>query len=224
MLIRATVDSRQPQSAGRRARWFLAAALVSCGAAEADRQAQKPLPPFSSVRDVVRRQFVSITYYEPGDIISESQVEPVFDHLQRMGWRVADRRAILAQMPGDRDFIVKLLRSDQGREFMGRIRQYPMAYDRLDRLAKTPGGRRAVAELMRAKDGFKMNEYMTTSKGGKNLGKFLAKAPKGGKFNTPTGRIYTVDMFLARLQKSYATEQQQRRHQEQLTSTGAPPP
>ena len=45
---------------------------------------------------------------------------------------------------------------------------------------------------------------MTTAPGGKELGKQLSDDPDGKRFNTPTGRIYTVPLLLSRLQESYA--------------------
>jgi hypothetical protein len=40
---------------------------------------------------------------------------------------------------------------------------------------------------------------MTESEGGKNLGRSLQKAPGGKDFNKPTGRVYTLESFLAEL-------------------------
>ena len=51
-----------------------------------------------------------------------------------------------------------------------------------------------------------MIEYMTQSRGGRELGKMLSKAPNGADFNQPTGRIYTLDGLLAQLKKSCQAE------------------
>ena len=61
-------------------------------------------------------------------------------------------------------------------------------------------------EVIRGPGGDEMIEYMTTSKGGKNLGKLLENAPEGNNFNRPTGRIYTAEMLVQALKKSYQEE------------------
>ena len=49
-----------------------------------------------------------------------------------------------------------------------------------------------------------MIDYMTTAPGGKVLGEQLANSPKGANFNGTTGRIYTAEMLLRRLEQSRA--------------------
>lgn len=183
----------------------------SFSAADNTADPEEPLPSFSLVAKTVRRQFVALPDYAPGDIISVSEVEPVFDHLRRMDWQVVDQRSILSQVPGDRDFLVRQLRTEEGREFMQQIKTLPSAYDRLDRLTTLPHGRQTVVDLIRATDGHKMVEYMTTTQGGRNLGRQLGHSPRGKDFNKPTGRIYTVDMLIARLKSSYDAEVERRK-------------
>jgi len=44
---------------------------------------------------------------------------------------------------------------------------------------------------------------MTTTSGGKELGKLLSNNPRTRNFNKPTGRIYTAAMLIARLEESH---------------------
>ena len=78
------------------------------------------------------------------------------------------------------------------------------AYDRLDRLSRLPHGQQTVRDLIRGPDGYKMIEYMTTAPGGKELGNQLSNAPQGKDFNAATGRIYTAEKLLLRLEQSRA--------------------
>lgn len=165
--------------------------------------APKPLPPLSQVEEVTLRHFALLLDYRPGDVIAQSEVEPLFAQLRLHGWTVMDGKAILQQVPADSDFVIRELHSPRGREFMHRISGYPNAYDRLDRLSRLPRGRQTVRDLIRTKGGHEMIEYMTTAPGGTGLGKMLSKAPKGADFNKPTGRIYTVEMLLNRMKESY---------------------
>jgi hypothetical protein len=170
----------------------------------------KPLPEFSWVRECVRRDFSNITDYRPGDILSQSDVTPIFEHLRLMGWDVKEEKGILGQVPQDGDFVVRQLRTEPGRKFMHKISGYPLAYDRLSRLATLPGGRQMVHDLIKGKGGDEMVRYLTTSEGGANLGKMLERTPKGVDFNAPTGRIYTAEQLLQRLKKSYDAERERR--------------
>lgn len=142
--------------------------------------------------------------YRPGDIIAQSEVEPLFAQLKRMGWAVPERKRLLHKVPGDRDFLIRKLRTPRGRKFMRRIADYPGAYDRLDRLSWLPQGKQTVHDLIHKTGGHEMIEYLTTSAGGAALGKMLSRAPKGAHFNEPSGRIYTVEELLARLKRRYA--------------------
>ena len=183
---------------------FFSLALLSCaeGASNPNRQ-KKPLPKFEDAKTMLVRHFQSLPSYQPGGILAKSEVEPIFKHLRQMGWRVADQKAILDQVPADNSFLVRELRTPAGRKFTTHIAKYPDGYDRLDRLSRLPQGKKLVRDFIRGPEGYKMLQYMTETRGGKNMGKLLSKAPKGKNFNKPTGRIYTLDMLLDALKKQY---------------------
>ena len=171
---------------------------------------RKALPKFSDVKETVLRHFELLPDYRPGDIIARSEVEPLFAQLKWMGWTVADRTHILKMVPADHDYLIRNLRTPSGRRFMRRISSLPNAYDRLERLSRMPHGRQTVHDLINKVGGEEMIEYLTTTSGGKNMGKQLSNSPTGRDFNRPTGRIYTADLLLARLQKSYEAAKQSR--------------
>ena len=161
------------------------------------------LPPWTQVKQAVVAHFEALPDYQPGVLIVASEVREVLGKLERLGWRVAEGKEILGQVPADGEFLAASLRSPAGRKFIRGIGQSPDAYDRLDRLSRLPRGQRMVRDLIRGPDGYKMIEYMTKTPGGEFLGKQLSKAPDGRDFNEPTGRIYTVKMLQARLKESY---------------------
>ena len=61
-------------------------------------------------------------------------------------------------------------------------------------------------ELIKSGGGGKVINYFTTTKDGTRMGKMMAKKPRSADFNKPTGRIYTAQMLLDHLKKSYAAE------------------
>jgi hypothetical protein len=161
------------------------------------------IPTFGKVRQAVMTHFQALPDFQPGGIITRTDAQPVFDRLKQMGWAVADRDAILAALPTDGEFLVEQLRTPAGKKFAPQIAVYPQGYDRLDRLSRLPLGKNTVRDLIRGTGGEQLIEYMTTSSGGSELGKMLSKDPNGKKFNQPTGRIYTMEMLLVRLQQSH---------------------
>jgi len=178
---------------------FWACSPASVAAAPKDR----PLPTFEAIEGVLGRYFQTLSEYQPGDIITRSQVESALDAVTALGWKLTGRDQIIQDTLPDSAFLPRSLRTEKGREFMKHIKRDPGAYDRLDRLSAMPHGRETVLALIRGPEGWKMIDYMTRTPGGKNLGVQLSHAPTGHDFNKPTGRIYTADALLARLRKLY---------------------
>jgi len=176
---------------------FTAAALA------ADPEPTADPPKWQEIEQLVRRYFSNQQDYAHGDLISRSQAEPVFKELADLGWTVADQRAILSTFPADADFIVKELRTTPGRKFMRSIALYPDAYDRLDRLSRLPEGQSSIRTLIKGPGGYKLLDFLTSPTSRQQAGELLAHSPAGHDFNRPTGRIYTLDAFIKRLEQSH---------------------
>lgn len=168
-------------------------------------QTKKPVPKFTQLEAVVKLHFEKMRGFQADGIIVESEVAPLFAKLKKAGWNIskADRQNILKRVPSDNSFLAKELRTPAGRKFAAKIYKYPDGFDRLDRMSRMPQGKDTVKRLIIGPGGYKMIQYMTTAPGGKNLGKQLSNTPKGRKFNSPTGRIYTVKMLVDDLKKLY---------------------
>ena len=80
---------------------------------------------------------------------------------------------------------------------MRKVGRHPGAFSRLDRLSTISRGQTFVRDLIRSADGDKFIEYLTTTRGGRNLGSSLAGAQHGTDLNQPTGRIYTAEDLMA---------------------------
>jgi hypothetical protein len=183
--------------------WGLTAAWWVDVASAADKP--KPLPSFEQIQELVLRHFALLPDYRPGNILAQSDVEPLFPQLQRLGWTLPNRKDVLRKIPADDSFLIRQLRTPRGLDFMRQIGSCPGAYDRLDRLSRLPQGRQTVHDLIYTLPrGYEMIQYMTTTLGGNELGKMLSKAPNGTDFNKPTGLIYTAEMLLDRLEADYA--------------------
>ena len=157
----------------------------------------KPLPKFSQVSQTVLRHFQAQPGYYRGDLITRQQVEPLLAKLEQLGLPLPDAGQILGSVPSNDSF----LRNSSPRRKAGnscrQISAYSHAYDRVDRLSRLPRGQKIVRNLIAGPGGDRMIKYMTTSPGGKSLGDMLSHDPNGAAFNSPTGRIYTLDSLLA---------------------------
>ncbi|MEX2118114.1 MAG: hypothetical protein WD847_00780 [Pirellulales bacterium] len=207
------VASKRASFAGGRAAWMALCACVVALFAPASRaeDAQKAdgkLPEFSVVVKNVESHFAANANYRHGDIISRRDVTALFEALEELGWEVADRKAIEERVPLDGEFLVTQLRTRAGRKFMAQIAAMPQGYDRVDRLSALSDGKQIVQELITGPDGYKMFEYMTSSEGGREIGRMLSRTAKRKNFNEPTGRIYTAAQLIARLKESYASAQE----------------
>jgi len=169
---------------------------------EADSEADSEVS-FAQIQRVVTGHFRSLDNYQPGGIISRSQVAGALEQLEDLGWCPGDRAAILDQVLSDDDWLVLQLRSPAGRRFTAHIAGLRQGFDRLDRLTRLPQGKQTVLDLIHGPGGHKLIEYLVRSPGGIEIGKMLSKAPRGANFNKPTGRIYTLDALLARLRSSH---------------------
>jgi hypothetical protein len=186
------------------------AAFFSAGPATFGAAIPKDLPTFENAWQAVEAELAKYPNYQDGDLISRRQVEPAFLVLNKLGWNVLDQDDILAMLPDDNAFFVTQLRTKSGRKFMRQMAQYPLGFDRIDRLGQMSMGNDNINALIRGPDGYKMLQYMTETVWGKNMGKMLSKAPKGKGFNDPTGKLYTADALMLRLQQSYVAEQERR--------------
>ncbi|HUY32061.1 MAG TPA: hypothetical protein VMV69_04710 [Pirellulales bacterium] len=198
---------------------FLAAALCvaipAASAAAADgatkNKPKKPSwPKFSAVSEVVQRQLQSDRNYRSGDLISRGELEPIFKELAELGWKPADRAEIEKQLLAKSDFLVRELRTNNGRAFMRQVARYPDGYGRLDHLADLSDGKLIIRRLINGPDGYKLLEYLTTAPGGRKMGAMLSQAPHGKNFNRSTGRIYTAEQLLERLKSSHAEAEKAR--------------
>jgi hypothetical protein len=197
---------------------LLAGVASPSARSEAEESEQvKPLPSFETAAASVRRDFLALSYYKPGDIISDSQVSEALDHVKLLGWTVPEAAKLLARVLDDKDYLVRQLRTERGLKFMRKISGQPASYDRLQRLSQLPRGRRMVYDLIHGTGGEEMITYLVSTDGGKNLGRMLSQAPQGVDFNKPTGNIYTVDQLIDRLEESYqkTVEQQEKVQKEE---------
>lgn len=145
--------------------------------------------------------------YQPGDLLTNSDVKEVLKALAAAGWQPPDQKDILAHTLPDDDTLVRTLSTERGKRFMRKVAEDDLIFDRLDRVSRTYGGERMVNDLAKLPDGYK---YAKTKRPNGVPG-FLDLLPKTGSgkkrsikdYDKPTGRIYCEKQLLERLENSY---------------------
>jgi hypothetical protein len=169
--------------------------------------AAERLPQWAVVERTVAEHLATMEDYRDGDLLSQSQVVPIFDALAASGWKVADEAKILASVLPDDDYLVEQLRSPNGEKFMRKIAGYPQAYDEIDQLSRLPGGDLMVKDFLR----FAHSDRTFVNKRGPSPAMYARLVPDQKRrgvptqadLEKPTGRIYTAGQLVARLAVSY---------------------
>ena len=165
------------------------------------------LPSFSRVSATVQRHFAQLAEWRSGDLISQSDVRPIFTQLEQLGWQVSDQDKILKQVSPDNHFLVRTLRSKRGAKFMQQVSGYRLIFDRLDRISAESGGQKMIQSLIKLPDGARYAKQ-NPGRGIPGMTEFLPKNRSGKSrkvpdYKKPTGKLYTARQFLERLHESY---------------------
>jgi hypothetical protein len=179
--------------------------------------ADKPAPdatpaPLSApqVQRIVADCFGQQAHYQPGDIITQTDVAAVLKQLAAAGWQPPDGQQILADTLPEDNAVVSMLRTEKGRRFMRKVSGFDSIYDRMDRVSQVSGGQRTLDAIVRLPDGEKYALPKKQTPHG--VPDFLDLLPKNasGKvrsikdYQKPTGRIYTQADLVERLLRSLA--------------------
>lgn len=163
--------------------------------------AAKPKPlDRAAIEKLVATHLKNNPDYKAGDLITQRDVEPIFNELIEQGRPPADNESLYDAFLPDRDYLALSLRTPEGLKFMRAVAKLPQAYDRLERLSWSATGRKMLAELIAAPDGPRMFEQILSPEGMAKIEETLKSDPRGGNFQLPTGKIHTADELLERLE------------------------
>ena len=178
-------------------------ALASAEDAGFDAQGRSKLPKFGDIDAAVEDHFEGLDM-DPRDLVTRSDVKPLFPKLKALGWQVPDADKIIELVPDDGEpWVLELTSTKAGQKFAREVGRLPAGFDKVDRMCRMPHGLTQLAGLINNPAGWKFFAYLSVSPGGHNLGEMVSRAPKGRNFNSRTGRIYTQEELLARLRETY---------------------
>ncbi|MGC3968225.1 MAG: hypothetical protein QM775_12895 [Pirellulales bacterium] len=185
------------------------ALLLGFVAAECRAADVSPSPPplkRKQVEELVSRHLRANVLYAPGDLISQDDVEPIFNELIESGYRSPDTESLYDSFLPDRDPFIKLMRTPEGRMFMRSIAKLPGSFDRLERLSWSETGRKLLDEMIHSNQGKRAFEHILSDEGSKVVENMLAKDPRGQNFRLPTGKVHTANELIDHLCEMYAVE------------------
>lgn len=169
--------------------------------------AAKPKPlDRAALERLVAKHLKANADYVAGDLLTQRDVEPIFNDLIEQGRPPAANEALYDAILPDRDFLAMSLRTPEGTKFMRAVAKLPAAYDRLERLSWSATGRKMLAELIAAPEGPKLFERILTPEGSAVVEESLKNDPRGGNFQLPTGKIHTADELLEQLEATVGSK------------------
>lgn len=173
-----------------------------------------PEPPtWSQVTQIAVAELAQRKGYQAGDLLTFDDIEGVLVALAVSGWQPRDQQRILEDTLADSDALAQILRTEHGTRFMRKVSQDSLIFDRMDRVCRVSGGQRMLRDISRLPDGEKLAKLHRPH----GTPGFLDLLPKNasGKvrsirnYDKPTGRIYTQEQLLRRLQESYRGQSDQ---------------
>ncbi len=169
-------------------------------------QEQATRPSFSQIASIVDQHFGALGT-RPNDLITKSQVRSLFAKFDAVGWKFDEQDDLLDSVLSDSASIVRLLRSRNGQKFIQQVGRYKLIYDRLDRIAKEPGGQQLLTDLMKLPDAHRYAKQNTQA-GVPDLIDFLPKDRSGKTrrvkdYDKATGKLYLVADLKKALEEAY---------------------
>ena len=163
----------------------------------------KPRLSRTAIEQLVVHHLQKVPGYEPGDLLSRKEIEPILNELADRGYVPPDpesaRRAYLPETSP----LVQVLRTPRGIEFMRAVGRQPEAYDRLERLSWSKIGRGLLADMVNSPDGKRVFEHMSSPAGAKLVESFSTGDAAAEGFRLPTGKIHNANELVEQLVRLY---------------------
>jgi hypothetical protein len=138
------------------------------------------------------------------EIITQQDVRPLLSTLKSQGM-ILDQKELMQMIPGDENALVRLLRTPNGRKFMGQTSNNKLMFDRLERITNEAGGKRLLRDLMKLPDAARYAK-IDTGPGVPDMIDFLpkigsSKTRRVKDYKKPTGNLYTLNDVVEYLAK-----------------------
>jgi hypothetical protein len=164
---------------------------------------EQPNRASARLEQIAQEFFAGQRDWRAGDLISQAEVQRLFAEIKRQGETVPGEKEMLALVLSGSDVLVRTLGTPEGRKFMRKVSGEQLIFDRLDRIARAPGGAQMLRDLVKLPDGERYAKYKT-KRGVPDLLDLLPKDGSGKRrqikdYDRPTGRIYTAEQLMRAL-------------------------
>jgi len=197
MLRRQQFINRPIGTSGRSVWLLVAAFLLSMPQVRAAPPSAK-LPPFAVVQQLAEQHFAKRLNETTGDLITKSDVEPLVDELEKLGFPVRDKEQGIQVVLAEGHWLVRVLRTREGTTLMSQSRHLPAAYDRLERLSRFAEGREMVLKIVGSGNAA-LVEWLCTPEAARELELRFANEPACRNFDVQSGHAYTAEQYLEHL-------------------------
>lgn len=165
--------------------------------------AEHELPPLT----VVERVIVDCVKSQHGDhpqhaLIALEDVAPALAELERLGFSVTAKEQGVVRLLSVQHPLMKLLRSEHGRALLEKLRNEPLACDRLERLMRFPQGQQLVEGLVLREDAAGVRALCAADAAAKLAVKFPHE-PACDNFEVRSGLTFRLDEYLAHVRTMY---------------------
>lgn len=155
---------------------------------------------FEEVKSVVKESLSKRQGYQPGDLITRRDVQPILAQLARKGFNADPSVIGFDPYLPDNHYLVGLLQTAKGAETLRQMKNMPGALDRLERLAHFPEGQKILRKVLLESKGTQGVERLLSPQGVRELELAYGNEPSMKNFDLVSGRVYDEASFFSHLE------------------------
>lgn len=155
---------------------------------------------FEEVKATVKENLAKRQGYQPGDLITRKDVQPILAQLARKGFNADPSVIGFDPYLAENHYLVGLLRTAKGAETLRQLKNHPGALDRLERLAHFPDGQKILRKVLIESKGIQGVELLLSAQGIRDLELEYGNEPSMKNFDLKSGRVFDESSFLAHLE------------------------
>jgi len=156
--------------------------------------------PFEEVKAAVKENLAKRQGYQPGDLITRRDVQPILAQLARKGFNADPSVIGFDPYLPDNHYMVGLLQTAKGTETLRQLKDHPGALDRLERLAHFPEGQKILRKVLLESKGTQGVELLLSAQGIRDLELEYGNEPTMKNFTVASGRVFDEATFVAHLE------------------------
>ncbi|MGV3607264.1 MAG: hypothetical protein ACO1RA_12740 [Planctomycetaceae bacterium] len=156
--------------------------------------------PMEEIKATVKENLAKRQGYQPGDLITRRDVQPILAQLARKGFNADPSVIGFDPYLPDNHYMAGLLQTAKGTETLRQLKDRPGALDRLERLAHFPDGQKILRKVLLESKGIQGVEMLLSAQGIRDLELEYGNEPTMKNFTVASGRVFDEATFIAHLE------------------------